>query len=101
MNRFPNKILLATDGSEKNCYRGCYELYNAREHAQWPLLRAADPAALSCGTAPTNGKRDRHDHLSHGRAAGITRTHHSQAYSWWSRLSRSANASGRPGAIAP
>jgi hypothetical protein len=88
-------------GAEKNCYRGCYEHYYGWEHAQWPLPQAADPAALSCGTAPTNGKRDRHGHLSYGRAAGITRTYHGQAYIWWSRPSRSANASGRPGARAP
>ena len=51
-------------GAEKDCRRGCYEPYFGWERAQWPLSRAADPAALSCGTAPTNGKRDRHGHLS-------------------------------------
>jgi hypothetical protein len=85
-------------GVEKDCHRGCYARHYAWERAQWPLLRGADPAALRCGTAPTNGKRDRHGHLSYGRAAGITRTHHGQANIWWSRPSRSANASGRPGA---
>ena len=94
-------LTLKEGGAEKDCYRGYYELYYGWEHAERPLPRAADPAALSCGTAPTNGKRDRHGHLSYGRAAGITRTYHDQAYTWWSRPSRSANASGRPGARAP
>jgi hypothetical protein len=57
-------------GAEKDCYRGCYELYYGWEHAPWPLPRAADQAALSCGTAPTNGKRDRHGHLSNGTGRG-------------------------------
>src|SRR5215208_8068268 len=87
-------------GAEKDCHRGCYELHNGLERAHWPLLQTVDPAALDCGTAPTNGKRDRHSHLSYGRAAGIARTHHGQTYLWWSRPSRSANASGRPGARA-
>jgi hypothetical protein len=94
-------LTLKEEGAEKDCYMGCNELYNGWEHAQLLLPRAVDPATLSCGTAPTNGKRDRHDHLSYGRAAGITRTYHGQAYIWWSRPSRSANASGRPGAKAP
>ena len=57
-------LTLREGGAEKDCRRGCYELYYGWEHAQWPPPRAADPAALSCGTAPTNGKRDRHGHLS-------------------------------------
>ena len=57
-------LTLREGGAEKDCRRGRYELYYAWERAQWPLSRAADPAALSCGTAPTTGKRDRHGHLS-------------------------------------
>jgi hypothetical protein len=88
-------------GAEKDCHRGCYELQYGWERAYWPLLRTVDPGTLYCGTAPTNGKRDRHGHLTYGRAAGIARTHHGQANICWSRPSRSANASGRPGARAP
>jgi hypothetical protein len=57
-------------GAEKDRHRGCYELYYGWEHGQWPLRRAAEPAALRCGTAPTNGKRDRHGHLSNGTGRG-------------------------------
>jgi hypothetical protein len=73
-------LTLEEEGAEKDCYRGCYELHYGWEHPQLLLPRAADPVALSCGTAPTNGKRDRHGHLSYGRAAGITITHCGQAY---------------------
>jgi hypothetical protein len=49
----------------------------------------------------SDGKSDRHGHLTYGQAVEITRTYHGKAYTWWSRPSRSANACGRPGAYAP
>jgi hypothetical protein len=72
-----------------------------QENGNGASCRLAAEGTRIARTVPTDEKSDRHGHLTYGQAVEITTTYHGEAYTWWSRPSRSTNACGRPGAYAP